>query len=100
MTFMMKNRYKTAKMGIELGGPAGQIDLLAPGALSRLQDQFHDRPLHDFISLGRGFEVAVSTPLVAQEPKIHLQRLDFRAMQSFIVDSGNLCFEIVHRYSS
>jgi hypothetical protein len=72
MPFSPKSRYKIAEMGIELRGSAGQIDQLTPGTLSRLQDQLHDRPFHDFISFGRGFKVAVRTLLVAQEPKIHL----------------------------
>jgi hypothetical protein len=72
MAFPAKSRHKRAEMGIELRGSASQIDQLTPGALGRLQDQLHDGPFHDFISLGRGLEVAVRTPLVAQEPKIDL----------------------------
>jgi hypothetical protein len=100
MAFSAKSRYKRAEMGIELRGSAGQIDQVTPGALGRLQDQLHNRPFHDFISFGRGFEVAVRTPLVAQEPEIDLYCLDAHTVQSLTVDSRNLFFKIVHCYSS
>jgi len=72
MAFPAKSLNKIAEMGIELRGSAGQIDQLTPGTPSCLQDQLHVRPSHDFVSLGRGLEVAVRALLVAQEPKVHL----------------------------
>jgi hypothetical protein len=72
MTFMTEGCYESTKIGIDLRRSARQIDQLTPSTLSRLQYQLHDIPFHDLISLGRGFEVAVRTPLVAPKPKIHL----------------------------
>jgi hypothetical protein len=99
MASLVKRRNEFPEMGIELRGSAGQVDQPAPDTFCRLQDLFHDIPSHDFVSFGRGFQVAVRTLLVAQEPKIDLQRFNVCTIQSLTVDSSNPSFEVIHRYS-